>query len=110
MAGLGHRQEMMRVTGSADRIDGDADIAVGAILEADWRGEAGGELAMDLAFGGAGADGGPAHQVGDVLRGDWFQQFCCGREPHAGDFQKDPPADPQSRCNVKRIIQMRVVD
>ncbi len=33
---------------------------------------------MGLAFGGSGADGAPAEQVGDVLRGDGFEQFGGG--------------------------------
>jgi hypothetical protein len=34
MPGLGHRQEVMRRLGGAYRVDGDLDVAVGAVLEA----------------------------------------------------------------------------
>ncbi len=44
------------------------DVAVGAVLEAHRARQAGGQLAMHLALGGARADGAPGDQVGDVLR------------------------------------------
>ena len=46
------------------------DVAVGAVLEADRHRQARGQLAVDLALGGARADRAPADQVGDVLRRD----------------------------------------
>ena len=60
-AGLGHGQEMVRLRGRLYRIDRDLDVAVGAVLEADRAGEAGGQFAVSLALGRARADRAPGH-------------------------------------------------
>ena len=61
-------RERMGHGGGADGVDRHLDVAVGAVLEADRHREAGAELAVDLALGGARADRAPADRVGDVLR------------------------------------------
>jgi len=53
---LGHRKEMVGRARGLQRVDRDAHIAVGAVLEADCARQPGGELAMDLRFRGACAD------------------------------------------------------
>src|SRR5688572_15164434 len=45
---LGHREEMMRRLGGANRVHGDLDVATRAVLETDRARQAGSELAMDL--------------------------------------------------------------
>ncbi len=77
---LRHREEVMGVSGGADGVDGDLEVAVGAVLEADGHGEARRELAVDLALGGAGADGTPGDEVGDELRGDRVEKFATRRD------------------------------
>lgn len=62
--------EGLRVLSGEDGVDGGFDRAVGCIFKAEWHGEAGGELAMGLGLGGAGADGGPANEVSYILRSD----------------------------------------
>src|SRR3546814_19741340 len=44
---------MVRLGGRDHRVQGDLDAAVGAVLEADRAGQPGGQLAVDLALGGA---------------------------------------------------------
>src|SRR6218665_2262105 len=51
-----HRQEVMAPAGRLYGVGGDADVAVGAVLEAYRRRNARGQLAVHLAFGGAGTD------------------------------------------------------
>src|SRR6202012_5073847 len=68
--GRGDAEERVRGGGGPAGVDRDLGVAVGAVLEAHRHGQAGGQLAVNLAFGGAGADGAPGHGVGDVLRGD----------------------------------------
>lgn len=64
---LGDRQESMSGPGSLDGVDGNVDRAVGTVLEADRHGEGGSEFAVDLGFGGSGADCAPGGKVGEVL-------------------------------------------
>ena len=59
LAVLVHRQEVVPLLRGEDRVDRDPDVAVGAVLEADRRRQAGGELAVHLALGGARADRAP---------------------------------------------------
>src|SRR5207247_2007159 len=60
---FGDAEEAVRMGGGADAVDGDLEAAlaaVGAVLEANRHGEARRELAVDLALGGARANGAPA--------------------------------------------------
>src|SRR5262245_25767205 len=68
LAALVDRKEMVLLPRGEQRVDRDLHVAVGAVLEAHGSGQARGELAMDLALGGARADRTPGHQVADVLR------------------------------------------
>ena len=49
--------------GGNDCVQCDFDVAIGAVLEADRRGQAGRQFAVDLRFGGAGADRPPTDQI-----------------------------------------------
>ena len=51
VAGLGDGKKMMWRLRGADGVDGDADIAIGAVLEADRAGKSGGEFSVHLRFG-----------------------------------------------------------
>ncbi len=53
VAGLGDGEKTVGLLGGLDRVDGDLVVAAGAVLETDGHGEAAGELAVELALGGA---------------------------------------------------------
>ena len=57
----------MFVAGSTNGINRYLDIAVGAIFDADGHGQAGGQLAMNLALYRSGANSPPADQIGVEL-------------------------------------------
>ena len=59
-------------------LDRDADVAVGAVLEADGRRQAGGDLAVCLRFGRARTDGRPGNQIAEVLRRNRVERFGAG--------------------------------
>ncbi len=65
---LVHRQKMVAPGGGLNRVGGDFDIAIRAILEANRRRQARRQLAVHLALGGARTDGAPRDQVAQVLR------------------------------------------
>lgn len=47
---LGDPNEMVAPSRRLDRVDSHLDTTIGSILEADWEGDSGGELAMELRF------------------------------------------------------------
>ncbi len=96
--------------GGADRVDRDLDVAVGAVLEPDRHREAGAELAVDLALGGAGADRAPGDRVGDVLRGDRVEELAADRQPGVEDLEQELRRDPQAGVDVAGAVEVRVVD
>ncbi|MNY48036.1 hypothetical protein D3C86_1833410 [compost metagenome] len=76
----------MGVSGAAHGIAGDADTAVGAVLEAHRHAQAAGHFPMDLRFGGARANGDPAEQVVQVTGSHRLQQFCGDRQAELEHF------------------------
>ena len=67
--------------GGAHSVDGDLQVAVGAVLEADGHRQPRSELAVDLALGRARPDRAPGDGVGDVLRGDRIQELAADGRP-----------------------------
>jgi hypothetical protein len=96
--------------GGLDRVDGDLQVAFGAVLEADRRREARRQLAVHLAFGGAGADRAPGDQVTDVLRADHVEKLAAGRHAHAVDVQQQLARDAQAFVDAEALIEVGVVD
>ncbi|MNZ48630.1 hypothetical protein D3C78_663780 [compost metagenome] len=103
-------EEAVRLGHRLQGVDGNGQAAVGAVLEADRRGQARSHLAVGLRFGGAGADGRPADQVLQVLRGNRVERFGGGRQAHFGQVQQQFAADVQAILDLERVIQVRVVD
>ena len=109
-AGLGDREEMVRLAGRFHRVERDADVAVGAVLEADRAGEAGGQLAVDLALGGARADGAPGDEVGEVLRRGHVEEFAAGGQAEIVDVEQQRAGEAQAVVDVEAAVEVGVVD
>jgi hypothetical protein len=103
-------QETVWSHGRLHGIDGNLQAAIGAILETDGHGQSAGHLTMGLRLGGAGADGGPAHQVGEILRHHRIQKLGAGRKAHLCDLQQELPRFAQTGLDVIAAVQVRVVD
>ena len=65
---------------------------------------------MGLAFGGAGADGGPADQVSDVLGHHRIQQFRGRRQPPFRQVQQQSTGPAQASVDVVAAVEMGVID
>ena len=74
----------------AHGVDGDLDVAVGPVLEADGHREARAELAMDLALGRPRTDRAPGNGVGDVLRGDRVEELATDGQAELDHGQEQP--------------------
>jgi hypothetical protein len=79
----GQRGKAVRMPRGHDGIHRHLQVAVGAVLEADRHREPGGEFAVDLALGRAGADGGPGDEVGVILAERGVEEL--GADGQAGD-------------------------
>ncbi len=102
--------EDVAVTGGAHRIDGDAGVAVGAVLEADRTGEGGGHLAVHLRFGGARADGAPGDEVADVLAGHHVEELGGGGHAKGVDVHQQLAGQFQPFVDVEAAIEARIID
>ncbi len=107
---LGDRQEMVGLSRREHRVHRDLHVAVGPVLEADRAGEARGQLAVDLAFRGPGADRAPGHEVGDVLRRHHVQELAGRRQPQGVHVDQQPPRQAQPVVDHEAAVQARVVD
>ncbi len=102
--------EMVWRAGGRHGIDGDLQTAFRPILESNRHGDPAGHFTMGLAFRGAGTDGCPANEVGDVLRADRIQELRS-----AGKAQLIDPEENRSRqfhpCrNVAGAVETGIVD
>ena len=103
-------KKRVRMSSRNDGFNGDLHIARGSVFEPDGAGKTGRELAMHLALRRARANGSPAHQFGDVLRGNHVEEFGTGRNAHLGQVEQKMPRQPQAVIDAKRLVQMRIVD
>ena len=103
-------EKRVRLRGGLDGVDRGGDGAVGAVLETERHREAGGHLAVGLRLGGARADGGPADEVGDVLRRDRIEQLGGGRQAEVEHVAQEGAREPQAGGDVVRAVEVRIHD
>lgn len=103
-------EEGLGLGGGFDGVDGGGDGAIGAVFEAEGHGEAGGHLTVGLRFGGAGADGGPADEVGDVLRRDRIEELGGGGEAEVEDVAEEGAGEAEAGGDVVGAVEVRVHD
>ncbi|MNQ46614.1 hypothetical protein D3C85_604360 [compost metagenome] len=103
-------EETVRAGNRLQGVDRHGQAAVGAVLEADRGGQAGRHFAVSLGFGGAGADGRPADQVLQVLRGDRVQRFGGGGQAFFGQVAQQLAADVQAILDLEGVVQVGIVD
>src|ERR1700712_3762011 len=96
MATLGNGQEMMRLRRCLDGVDGDLDVAVRAVLEADRARQPGSQFTVYLGFGSTGPDRAPADQVGKILWADHIEEFGSRRQAQLVDITQQLARHPQA--------------
>lgn len=107
---LGHAQEVVRLGRGADGVHGDRDVAVGAVLESEWEGNTGGQLAVQLRLGRAGADGAPRDQISQELGRDGVEQLTAHRDAHVGQFAEQSAGNAQALVDLEGAVDLWVVD
>lgn len=109
-ARLRHAQEMVRMPDRADRIHSHVQAPVRPVLEPHGKAEPAGELPVDLALGGARADGADAEQVGEELRGDGVEHLAGEGHAGGGEVDEEAARRAQALVDVEGGVDVRVVD
>ena len=91
-------------------VDGDLDVAVGAVLEPDGHRQSRRQLAVHLGLGGPGADRAPRDGVGDVLRAGRLQELASDRQSDVDDVEQQLAGDAQAAGHVERAVHPGIVD
>jgi hypothetical protein len=81
-----------------------------AVLEADRHRQARGQLAMNLALGGARADRAPRDQVGGELRRDRVEELAAGRQPELVQIEEEPARPAQALVDGEASVEVRIID
>ena len=110
LAVLGVAEESVRVRCGEDGVDGDLDVAGGGVLESDGAGDAGDELAVDLALGGARADGAPTDEIRDVLRRNHVEELGAGGDAHLGEIEQQMAREAEAVVDFVGAVEMGIVD
>ena len=106
----GERGEPVGVAGGADGVDRDLEVAVGAVLETDGHGEAGGEFAVDLALDGARADRAPRDEVGVVLAEGGIEELGGDGQAEVDDAEHEPAREAEAGIDLVALVEERIVD
>ena len=101
---------MVGHAGGVDGVDRDLDVAAGTVLEADGSGDSGGELAVNLALGGAGTDCSPGDEIRDELRADGVEEFGAGGHTDVEDVEEEFAGDAEAFVDVEGKVHAGVVD
>ncbi len=103
-------EKVVGMQGGVHGIDGDLQIAVGAVLETDGKGKTAGHFSMDLGFGGASADRPPADGVGQVMGGDRVEHFAGDGKFQIGDGAEQAAADAEPLGDLVGAVEVGIVD
>jgi len=93
--------EHLGTAGGVHGVHGHLDVPADRILESHRHGQPAGHLAVDRAPGGPGADGAPAHGVGQIPGDDRVEELTPHRQPEGQDVpeegagHRDPLVDPE---------------
>lgn len=110
LSGVIDPEKSLFLAGSFDGVDGDGEAAVGAVFKAEGHGESRGHLTVGLAFGGAGSNGGPADEVGDVLRCNGVEEFGGGGHAQGDDFAQEAAGLTEAFRDVAGTVELGIHD
>lgn len=80
------------------------------ILEADREGDTGGELTVELGFGGTSADSTPGDEVSNVLGRDGVEKFGPDGDTEMGKIAQELTTNAQTLVDLERPVEVWVVD
>lgn len=100
----------MGVSGGANGVNGDGEVAVCAVLVADGETETGGKLTVQLGLGCAGTNGTEGDQIGEVLGGDGVKHLAGNGHTQACEISIEFTGHAETLVNVVGLVDVRVVD
>lgn len=109
-AGLCEREKTVFPPGGLDRVDGDVNGAVGAVLEAHGERQAADQLAVQLRLRCARAHGADRQQIRQVLRRNGVEHLAGDGHAHLGQLDKHAPRDLEALVDLERAVDHGVVD
>ena len=101
-------EESLRLAGGFDGVDGGLERAISAVLKTNGHRETGRHLTMRLRLGGAGTNGAPANEIGDVLRGDGIEELRGGGQAEIENIAQETAAETEAGGDVVRAVEMRI--
>lgn len=104
-----HAEVAVRRFSAAHGIAGDGHATVGAVLEADRQLQAADHFPVDLRFGGARANRGPAQQVIEVPGNHRLQQLGGNRQATFDHVQHQATGQGDAGMHVVAAIEVRVI-
>ncbi len=107
---LGERREQVPAARGLDRVDGDLDVAVRAVLDADRHRQARRQLSVDLALRGAGADRAPTDEIGVELPEGGIEKLGAGGDAQLKNIGEQSPGEAQAFVDLVGLIYIRIVD
>ena len=103
-------QKTLGGSGCNHGVQGCAQPTLGSIFKPHRGGESAGQLPMGLRFGGAGANGRPADQTGDVLGCYRIEKLRGRGNTHFGDPTQQGAGFSKPTCHVIRSVEMGIAD
>ncbi len=110
LAVFGVAEEGMRDGGGEQGVDGYLHVAGRTVFESDGAGDAADQLTVALALGGAGADGSPGDEAGEVLRGDHVEELGAGGDAQLVEVEQQVAGEAQALIDLEGFVEKRVVD
>jgi hypothetical protein len=107
---LGYTHEVVLRSSSTNGIDSDAQVAIRAVLESHREGKAGGQLTVQLGFGGSGANGTYGDTVGQELRRDGVEHFTGDGHAARGEVDEHLSRNTKTLVDLERRVDIGVIN
>lgn len=107
---LGDTHEVVLSSCRANGINSDSQTAVSAVLEADWEGETGSQLAVQLRLSGSSTNCSEGDQISEELRGDGIKHLRCNWHSSRGQIAEELSADSETLVDLEALIDIWIVD
>lgn len=107
---LCYAQEVVLRGGSANGVNGNAEVSISAVLEANRERQARSQLTVQLRFSGTGTNGTDGNAVGQELRRDGIEHLTGNGHASGGEVDKELARHAETLVNLERRIDIGIVD